>query len=411
MTPEIRTPKETIESAIIEGESYQDFHVRYPDVKYRRWKDLTYFLRKDGKIPPARSQMKFEQLLDDNRLKEVIEDERDRSELKHAKVTINRLKEALVTMHDTLDAIREGFKDLPSLSLPLPKKPEPSNKPRASLILPLYDLHIGHVTNGPLGRYGPDTFVSRCTALSEDLLREIDSLKRTRTIEKVVVIFGGDLIEGRTIYQGQSKESTPLQYQLVVGPEVLARVLLYPLAREVPAIDVLCLPGNHGRVGEKNEFDKTFDNLDMIFCHILRLRCEKIKTMTWHDLDSWFGCFSLYGFSYLAVHGDGFKSWGGTPLHGASKYKDKLQDVMDQRFDVMLAGHHHTPADWSRGASRTCMMNNWAGTSDYASSLGLGGPPSQKVLLADETNPILAIYEFMLARSEPQVKIDPIEIV
>jgi len=399
------TAKSTIEAAILEGMLWDDFRKDHPDVKARRWKDLTYYLRKDGKLPPA---VRTKTIKD---LPIVIEDEREKSELKQAKALINKLKSALVEMADVSGMLKEGIEKLPQLEVPQPKLPVSHPKLRASLILPLYDLHIGHVTNGPLGTFGKDTFISRCNTLAEDLVREIRTLSKTRQIDRLVIIFGGDLIEGRTIYAGQMKESTPLQYQLTVGPEVIARNLIYPLAKEIGDIDIFCLPGNHGRIGDRNEFEKVADNLDMVFCHIVKLRCEHLPGITWHDSDNWFSCFSLYGYSYFAVHGDGFKSWGASPATSAMRYKDKIQDVINNRFDVLLAGHHHTPSDVSKGFSKICMMGNWSGTSDYAAGMALGGPPSQKLILADETAPMLAVYEFMLARKEAPIKVEPIEII
>jgi len=403
------TSKEEIEAAIINGEAYAEFAATHPDVRFRRWKDLTYYLRKEGRIPPATDSVRLTQLLDENELKTVIEAEKEKSELAYAKKVISKLKQALVDMYDSLNSINEGFSKLPSLHIPQPE-PTLSTKPKASIILPLYDLHIGHITNGPLSNYNTDTFISRCNTLTEDLLVEIRSIQQSHSLDRLVIVLGGDVVEGRTIFAGQVGESAPIEYQLCTGPEVLARNLIYPLAKKFDNVDVFSLPGNHGRLGEKNEFDKTMDNLDTVFCHILKLRCENMKNVHWQPVDSWFASFSLYDFSFLAVHGDGFRTTNGTPVYGATRYKDKMQDITNTRFDVLLAGHHHTPAEWSRGFSRICLMNNWAGTNDYASTMGLGGPPSQKVILATETNPLFAVYEFMIARKEPPIAINTVSL-
>lgn len=410
-----QTTSKEIEQAIMEGvennipleDVWKVFKAQHPDVKYRRWRDRIYNMRKDNVIPPATNAVKLEDLLENDNLREAIESEKEKSALKQARATINKLKEALGSMYDALDDIREGFRELPQLNVPAVRTVI-ENKPHITLVLPLYDLHIGHITNGPLGVTNEDTYITRCTTLAEDILTEIKAIKHTKAIDRMVILFGGDIVEGRTIFQGQAKESAPLRYQLTVGPEVMARNLITPLAKALPALDVFTVPGNHGRIGDKNEFDKTDDNLDIIFSHILQLRCENIKNITWHEPTTWFNYFAVYNHTFLAVHGDGFKSFGGVPFYGAVKYKDKLQDVLNSKFDVLIAGHHHTSAEWTRGVSKICLMNNWAGTSDYSATMALGGPPSQKMILVDPSNPMLAVYEFMIARYENAVQIEPV---
>lgn len=405
-----RTPKDVIEAAIISGMSYQEFFEKHNDVIPSRWRDTLYFLRKEGRVPPFKSPAEnLTELLQEDALRDVVEEVKEKSELKALKASNTKLKQALVDMYDVLDGIKDGFSKLPSIVIPKPAAPKQSIN-KSSIILPLYDLHIGHITNGPLGSSNHDLFVSRCNTLVEDLLREIKSLKQSRTLERLVIVFGGDIVEGRTIYQGQGIESAPIQYQLCTGPEIIARNLIAPLAKEFPKIDVFCLPGNHGRIGDKGEFDKTQDNLDMVFCHILKLRCENIKHMEWHDLESWFGFFNLYGFSFFAAHGEGFKSWNSTPFYGASKYKDKMQDILNQKIDVLIVGHHHTAAEFTKGCSKVCLMGNWIGTNDYSASMALGGLPSQRMIVADPDNPVLATFDFMIARKEAPIKVTPLEL-
>lgn len=396
----VKTTKAIIESAILSGVPFEKFSKLYPDVTSHRYRDTKYRLKKKGLL-------KTEEIPED--IREQTLEAKLKEELRIARLENTRLAKSFGALYSCFEEVKASFIELPNIEITPPAKLD-TNKISSTLILPLTDIHVGLLWDGKggTGQYSPDLFVSRCNTLTEDLLGEIKTLKKSRNLERLIVIFGGDLIDGRTIFNGQERETLPISYQLTVGPEVISRNLLAPLAKEFPAVDVFCVPGNHGRLGEKGQLDKVEDNLDLIFTYIVKLRCEKIKHMVWHEEDNWFSFFNLYGKNYLFTHGDGFSFSGN--LTTVLKYQGRLEDTINSQIDVLIAGHHHRPSSTTSGFSHIILMNNWVGSNEFSLSFGAGGPPSQKVILADETNPVFAIYEFLLARHEDYNRVEPIAL-
>lgn len=388
----LNTTKEQIENAILLGITYEEFLKDHVDVKPTRWRDIKYTLRKSGKIIPIEKVV--EELLP------IINEEKTKEQLRLLRLENSKLKRYVSDLDFLFSDIKESIKELPKI-----KSSNPINKNigkiNSTVILPLYDLHIGHVCNLTIGKYDLGIFNQRCTILVEQLLHELKHLSNSRNLEKLIIILGGDIIDGRTIYKGHSSESCPLKYQLTYGPEIIADTLISKIVSYFPTVKVISLPGNHGRLGDRNELDKLDDNLDLIFSHILKLRCDKIKNIDWIDCEDWFSYFSLYDYKYFATHGDTFKSAGGVPINGAIKYKNTIQETINNMIDVLIVGHHHSLTDIRKGFSKICMTNSWVGTNQYSFSEGLGGSPASQVLfVADESNPIAISYEFMLDKKD-----------
>lgn len=410
VTPEI---KAHVKAAILQHLTYSEF--RETDagkqwgaiVKPAFYRDTKSTMKRMGELVVDDRAPTMEEILGDDFIMDIARAEREKTEISALKAENKRLRSAVGDVHSLVSEMKLG-EYLPDLVLPKPSVKKGDVK--STLILPLYDLHIGHTVHTPLTEYGPDVFAQRCVDLSEKLSRDIEGLSKSREFEKLVIIFGGDIIEGRTVFKGQSKESVPIQYQLVRGPEVLIQGLLAPLITQFPEVDIFSVPGNHGRLGDKNEFEKVDDNLDIIFCEMVRLRLAGVSHVTWHEPDNMFVYFQLYEHFFLASHGDGFKAWGGVPFYGASKYRSKMQDVLHNRIDALIVGHHHNPADFGMGYGKVVMMNNWVGTNDYAASMGLGGPASQKVLVVDETNPTQTVLEYRFNEGTIPQTVQPVKL-
>src|SRR5258708_33451502 len=83
-------------------------------------------------------------VIDPISLKNMVETEKDKKEIIELKKQIIKLRYTVVEAYDITSEIKEGLKELPKLNVKRPTKIS-NHKPDSCLILPLFDLHIGHL--------------------------------------------------------------------------------------------------------------------------------------------------------------------------------------------------------------------------------------------------------------------------
>lgn len=406
--------KVAVQAAILQGLTYSEFvgstlgldHKDEVSPKYYR--DKKSDMKQQGQLGPTPTVKSIDEILGEDFVAELAQQERENAQIAALKAENKRLRDTIGGYYSLLSDLKLGFDELPAAELPTPSISAMGGQ-GSTVVLPLYDVHIGHTFNKAYGQYGIDLFAQQAVDLQTRLMRDLDGLSHSRDLKKLVVVFGGDIIEGRTIFKGQSKESMPLREQICTGSQVMVDALLAPLVKAFPSVDIFAVPGNHGRLGDKGELEKVDDNLDIIFTEFIKLQLRGTDHLDWHSPEAPYSYFNLHGFNFLASHGDGFKSWGGIPFYGASKNHGKMQNFLHNIIDVLLVGHHHSPADFNLGWGRVIMMNNWAGPSEFCAALALGGYPSQKVIIADDTDPAAITIDYRF-RTDGCPTVEPIQL-
>ena len=298
------------------------------------------------------------------------------------------------TMQNTLDR-------LPILAkhyLPWKIDFEESNQ-EGTFLLALHDIHCGQLLgrgeSGGLGAYDLEIFKARAKSLLKQAMSAIAPKVRAGHCKKIVILLGGDMIDGRDIHPGHAIASAPLDAQLQWGPEVIANIIAQ-LAVLPVTINVLYTVGNHGRAGKKGEMDKVHDNFDKVFMDILSLRCASLSNVHFVHNDTWFTYFKIYDHKVFAEHGDEIRGNLGSPWGTVAKRREMMAMLVKGDIDLYMMGHIHTPTVIQSGYGYSVINGSWPGTGAYSIGLGKGCLPIQKLLWITPDSPLSACYDLRM---------------
>ena len=284
--------------------------------------------------------------------------------------------EALRTANRGEDMRKELFKLAP-IPPPVTFPRPPHSDPRAeTVILFASDWHVGETIAldkmDGLNSYDPKIAERRAgrlfTTTAELMSRHWTGPKPAR----LILILGGDMISGE-IHEELAKSNTLLAIPAV---QACASAIMGGLAYLLDAlpdvpIEVLSLPGNHGRSTFKPQskyVDVSYDMLagNIVEAHFKAKGETRIKFWAPTSGDA---VFSLDGWVILATHGDRIGSRGGQGFVGpaataARGFKRLVADYAARGtiVDLVLCGHFHTPLRLEEGY----VCGTLAGPSEYA---------------------------------------------
>jgi hypothetical protein len=147
-------------------------------------------------------------------------------------------------------------------------------------------------------------------------------------------------------------------------------------------IEVIALPGNHGRYGKKGERKKkvSFDRQLAMFAMELTKSTNRIKwiipTAPFHD-------WEIMGHPIHAEHYDSIKSWNGLPYYGLDRAAGRLTQIANaqgRKFSLMVGGHYHSQAVLERPGGLVMLNGSMIGPTDFSvDQMKTISRPSQKL--------------------------------
>lgn len=274
-------------------------------------------------------------------------------------------------------------------------KPRKSKKSQAeTALLHLTDIHYGKLTS----TFDTSTCVDRMIQLSE-AVEEIVALRRSSAaINKIVVLLGGDMVEGQNIFPGQafSLDADIVQQCLKDGPEVVANTIIH-MASIFPEVEVQAVPGNHGRV-DKNGSGQF--NTDSIFYEVVRGLVSKVaKNVTWNlPLDrepgkQWFAYTQIEGRGVVLIHGDfrgGPTNTLGYPWYAIGRRVAHWSSVFPS-FEFVFVGHNHVWAGFETAGKMVLATGSIESNNDYAAkNFASEGQPHQRLCFFNDSYGIIS---------------------
>jgi len=205
------------------------------------------------------------------------------------------------------------------------------------------------------------------------LFREQD--RRSLGLNKLVLNWLGDQVEGESIYPGQAFYlDLHLTEQLFHSVEVETSSIL-TLAAEFPRVEIYCVSGNHGRIGKKG--DHSGVNFDYLFYRALKSALSRQENVKMYIAESPSMLVRHGDFHFLLNHGDNARGWNGIPYYGLERMFRRMHDLFGVRIDVELIGHHHQASNLS---DRMIINGCLPGGSELSiNRMGVSSRPSQKI--------------------------------
>ena len=297
------------------------------------------------------------------------------------------------------DRIIEAIGALPSLPVVKPKvEAVPKTLKEEEMVLLLSDVQAGTVVSakesGGLGDFNTAILMEEIDYLEQ----AIRSIKRYHpNVRKLNVFWLGDIVEGETIFEGQSRViDMNVVQQTIFCIEKFGR-FIHNLAGVFTEVVNYGVIGNHGRVGKKGVHGP-LSNFDYLVYRMLEMRLQSQPNVRWNVSESWWQLADVQSWTFLLTHGDKFgtSTWG-IPFYATQRRKTRYRELFKQSdvpdFDYMCSAHHHQPASFQRNI----MNGNWIGGSEMSLwDMQSGGAASQTLFGVVETNGLTWMREINL---------------
>ena len=235
--------------------------------------------------------------------------------------------------------------------------------------------------------YNSDVMRKRVMEFAEKAVRITDIQRADHPVDEVVIMFGGDMVEGLFNFPTQAFEiDATLFEQYVIVSRLIVDVVRFALAN-YKRVTVVPEWGNHGRIGSKRDNVPRSDNFDRMCYEFAKQLLAGEKRLTWQDCPEDIQRVEIGNYRALLIHGDevgrnGFASPGAIVQHinrwRSGSYPWEFRDV--------YIGHYHTHSEWALANGLGSVYQTGSTESDnrYAGvMLAASATPSQRLHFID----------------------------
>lgn len=284
-----------------------------------------------------------------------------------------------------------------------PARQNPKGPSAETVIVMLSDWQWGEVVDlgmmDGINSYNPKIASARCERCFQAILDLSTKHWAGPPPARLIVILGGDMVSGE-IHEELKKTNALMAIpaardvtrHLNAGLDLLRTNLKCP-------IDIISLPGNHGRSTLKNESkllaETSYDNLVADFMES-EWRAE--KRFTFYVPQSGDAVFSIYGWRFLATHGHNIGSRGGMGFVGpaataARGFKRLIADYAARgiHIDTILMGHFHTALHLEEGFVNSSLV----GPSEFSRDGRYRPRPASQLFLAVHPRRMISQVRFI----------------
>lgn len=150
----------------------------------------------------------------------------------------------------------------------------------------------------------------------------------------------------------------------------LKAMMIRDLSSYFKQVNVVCVPGNHGRRSAKKDHHGAHDNWDYCIAEVARLHCADLPNVFFTIPDAWSVNLEINGVGFNISHGDDVRGWNGIPFYGmVRKQKGLIALGAAQggpRIRYFVMGHHHVTSSLSDIDGELLVNGAWVGTDAYA---------------------------------------------
>lgn len=257
----------------------------------------------------------------------------------------------LQSQEDMIDRIVDAAsmpREVPEFEAPIDDM-DPQHSKR-EVVLQISDWQMGQLVryeDTGNNEYNWDVFQERLNRWVEAVVSSIRNQRRAYYITRGVFAFGGDMVEGHDVFNGQPWQlDTDAIVQSLDGARAWAAAI-DAIVTAFPDIvwEIYCVTGNHGKPGgRRGGATPSTLSFDYLFYKILEKDIENLGIDNIHVETSGALLFDSCGYTCLLTHGDEFKGYAGFPFYGLSKADSKHTNNLGMLYTYWFLGHHHRAA-------------------------------------------------------------------
>lgn len=258
---------------------------------------------------------------------------------------------------------------------PLPPAYRPASKGAITehLVVHVSDMHADQVvTPEECGGMEEFNFPIAC-ARAEHYVDTIvewtqETLAPKFNFPSLTVLMYGDMTSGEIHGHGQ-RSYYRNQFKNCFAIGQLQALMLRDLAQHFPTVNVVCVPGNHGRRTAKKDYHGAHDNFDYLIAKVAELHCADLG-INFLIPDSWSVNLDINGVGFNVSHGDDVRGSLGIPFYGMARRQKGLIALNSMqagpRIRYFVMGHHHTASSLSDIDGELLVNGAWVGTDSFS---------------------------------------------
>lgn len=280
---------------------------------------------------------------------------------------------------DLVEAVYQAARDAQLATPPVKVTAAKKDKRRTSgetALLHLTDWQAGKNTIS----YDLPTLAKRIDAAVDKTATLTEIQRAHHPVKHCVLILGGDMVEGLTVFPGQVYEVEATLFQQLFAVSTLIEQTVRRLVTMFESVHVVCEYGNHGRLGRRGDMPAA-DNVDRMAYQIAADKCSDLPA-TWQQSSSWYQVLSIGNYRALVVHGDEIPSFGGqTPAFSILRKCNAWATGVVEPFTDVYMGHFHTPMSLTMAnGGRVFVTGSPESGNEYARAfVAAVGRPSQRL--------------------------------
>lgn len=164
----------------------------------------------------------------------------------------------------------------------------------------------------------------------------------------------------------------------------LHSLMFRDLAPYFNQMNIIYVPGNHGRRSKKKDYHGAHDNFDYLIAKTAEMYCADMKNITFVIPNSFSVNVDIGGVGFNIFHGDDIRSSLGIPWYGLEKRRYKIAALNSVQKGIPVryycCGHFHRPGSTTELNGEMLINGAWAATDAYAfNALGGYTEPSQLI--------------------------------
>lgn len=284
------------------------------------------------------------------------------------------------------DTLQDSISRIGAFPPTKPPKKRTGKLDVAEMHLAISDVHVGSFVDASLASnlskgYNIDVFRNCADTMEERVIFFKELYDSGFKCEKLVVGLLGDVVDGEAIFLGQALQVDRIITEQVVEAAHRFASMFYNWSKIFREVEVFCVPGNHGRIGKKNELHWR-SNLDYMAYLFIQQKLEAQKNVNVFISRSP-NMIVRHGITnFLYHHGDFVKGGAGSYV----AYERKVQSISamgDIPIHFSVSGHYHHSSSNSGPNARQYFTNgSWPGTNEFSVNvINTGDTPAQKMWL------------------------------
>lgn len=267
------------------------------------------------------------------------------------------------------------------------------------------EVALWHLTDWQGGKltatYNSDVMRDRVMLFVDKAIRITEIQRAAHPVDDLVIMFGGDMLEGLFNFHTQPFEvDSTIFKQYVTVARLMVDVVLKALT-SYRNVTVIAEWGNHGRMGSKRDAIPRSDNIDRMIYELARQMLAGNERVEWEDSGEDIQQVEIGNYRALLIHGDevgrnGFAS-PMTIVQHANRWKS---GAWPWSFRDVYVGHYHTHNEWALADGEGSVYQTGSVESDnrYArETMAASAKPSQRLhFINPEKGRVTATYKVWL---------------